>query len=79
MIESKIKAEYLLNRTNEMFKVVDISNRIEFADNEEDAIWTHKTKNYDRVPIKDENNNIQKYYDSNKNDTVLITPADLNS
>jgi len=33
MIESEIKAEYLLNRINEMFKVIDISKYIEFADN----------------------------------------------
>jgi hypothetical protein len=77
MAESKIKAEYLLSRINDMFKVVDISNPIKCANNEKDAIQIHKTKNYDRVPIKDGNENIEKYYDSNENKTVPITPANL--
>ena len=72
-----MKAEYLLSRINEMFKVVDISNPITCANNEKVAIQIHKTKNYDRVLIKDGNDNIVKYYDSNEDKTVPITPADL--
>ncbi len=77
MIETKIKADYLLSRINEMFQVVDISNSIKAANNEKDAIQIHKTQNFDRVPIKNTNGNIEEYYGSNKNDTVPITPVNL--
>lgn len=76
MIESKMQADYLLTRINEIFKAVDISNPIVTAKNLKNAIQIHKTKNFDRVPIKDKNGNIEKYYDSNNNDMALITPAD---
>ena len=34
-------------------------------------------RDFDRVPIEDNNGNIKKYYDSNEDKAVLITPLDL--
>ena len=77
MAENKIKSDYLLSRINEMFKIVDISNKIVSAKNEEIAKQIHEVQDFDRVPIEDNDGNIKEYYDSNKNKTVQITPADL--
>ena len=80
MTKNKIESDYLLSRINEMFKIVDISNPIIIAQSEKDAIQINKTQNYDRVPIKGENDNIEEYYDSNaqnRNKIIKIKPNDL--
>ena len=77
MTENKIESEYLLSRINEMFKIVDISNKIVTAGDEEKAKQIHEVKDFDRVPIRDNDGNIKEYYDSNEDKIVQITPADL--
>ncbi len=77
MTENKIESNYLLSRINEMFKIVDISNEIVTARNEEKAKQIHEVKDFDRVPIEDNDGNIKEYYDSNEDKIVQITPADL--
>ncbi|ARD84819.1 hypothetical protein FAD_0935 [Ferroplasma acidiphilum] len=80
MTKNKIESDYLLSRINEMFKIVDISNPIIIAQSEKNAIQINKTQNYDRVPIKGENDNIEEYYDSNaqnRNKIIKIKPNDL--
>ena len=77
MTENKIESDYLLSRINEMFKIVDISNKIVSAKNEEKAKQVHVLRDFDRVPIEDKDGNIKEYYDSNEDKIVQITPADL--
>ena len=59
MTENKIKSDYVLSRINEMFKIVDISNKIVTARNEEKAKKIHKVQDFDRVPIEDNDGNIK--------------------
>ncbi len=41
MTKNNIKSDYLLVRINEMFKIVDISNKMVTARNEEEAKQIH--------------------------------------
>lgn len=80
MAAHEIKADDTLNKINETFRIVDISNRIVTATNEENAKQIHETRNFDRVPIKNENGNIEEYYDSNatgNNNIIKINTSDI--
>ena len=77
MIKNSIKSDDLLPRINEMFKIVDISNKMVTARNEEEAKQIHGVLDFDRVPMENNDGNIKEYYDSNEDKTVQITPADL--
>jgi len=77
MVDNKSSFDYILSRIDNMFKVIDISNEIVTAKNLEDAKQIHETEDFDRVPIKDDSNNIKEYYDSNSEDTVEINPTNL--
>jgi len=78
MTDNKDSLDDILSRIDNMFKVIDIANEIVTADNLEKAKNIHKTENFDRVPIKKGNtDNIEEYYDSNKDKIIEIKPDNL--
>ncbi|WP_298277943.1 hypothetical protein [Ferroplasma sp.] len=80
MTKNKITDDYALTRYSEMFKIVDISNEIVTAIDEEHAKKIHETQDFDRVPIEDNDGNIKEYYDTNATGTnkiIKIESSDL--